>query len=109
MSFTTKAFALPALMTGGLLLSACGSMDKEPMYAEFEKTCKSSFVSEGGPAEMAQPFCDCSLEKVKEQDMGPMDMLDQEKMTALGEACANEVLADAGLGMDDAAAEPAAE
>ncbi len=105
MPFTTKAFALPVVLTGGLLLSACGAMDKEAMYEEFGKACTSSFVSEGGPAEMAQPFCDCSLEKVKEQDLDQMDMLDQEKMTALGEACAEEIFTEIEAGAEEPAAE----
>ncbi len=104
MSSTTKALALPALITGGLLLSACGGMvDNEQMYEEFAKTCKTSFVAEGGPAEMTEPFCTCSTDKVREQELGPTDMFDQEKMTAIGEDCMNEVLAASGVEVEPAA------
>ena len=89
------ALAAPVALAAALTLSACGGMgDKTAMYEEFESTCKTSFTAEGGPAEMAEPFCECSTAKVKEQDLGPMDMFDEEKMTSIGEACAQEVLSN---------------
>ncbi|MEP0190704.1 MAG: hypothetical protein ABJP70_08780 [Erythrobacter sp.] len=86
--------ALGTLTLGALALGACGEVADNPeMLEEFAKTCRSSFVEEGGPAEMADGFCDCSLDKVKEQELGPMDMFDQEKMTTIGEDCAKELIA----------------
>lgn len=82
-------FLLPATA----LLASCGNIaDDKEMIAAFGDSCKQGFVSEGGPEELAQPFCDCSLAKAQEQELGPMDMLDQEKMTAIGEQCAEEML-----------------
>ncbi|MCK0128054.1 hypothetical protein [Erythrobacter sp. F6033] len=93
-----KTAALSALLGGAATLSACGGlMDNEAMYQEFASTCTTSFTAEGGPAEMAKPFCDCSTAKVREQELGPMDFLDEEKMTAIGEECGQEV-ADTMLG-----------
>lgn len=96
--------ALSALAVGALALGGCGEVADNPeMLEEFSKTCRSTFVEEGGPANMADGFCDCSLEKVKEQELGPMDMFDQEKMTKIGEDCAKEMIA----GATEAAPEPA--
>ncbi len=95
MRFSFKPAALTALITGAVALTACGDMvDKEQMYEQFSSTCQSSFTAEGGPAEMAEPFCTCSTEKAREADLGPMDMLDEEKMTALAEECANELISE---------------
>ena len=93
---TTFARRAPLALIAALALplAACGDMiDKEGMYEEFAASCKTSFEAEGGPPEMTEPFCECSTNKVREQDLGPMDMLDQEKMESIGEACANEVMA----------------
>ncbi|MAY19743.1 MAG: hypothetical protein CL955_03910 [Erythrobacteraceae bacterium] len=94
---TTFARRAPLVLVAALALplAACGGMvDKEGMYEEFAASCKTSFEAEGGPPEMTEPFCECSTNKVREQDLGPMDMLDEEKMTSIGEACAQEVLAN---------------
>ena len=95
--------ALGTLTLGALALGACGEVADNPemleevavnpeMLEEFAKTCRSSFVEEGGPAELADGFCDCSLDKMKEQELGPMDMFDQEKMTTIGKDCAKEII-----------------
>ena len=76
---------LAVLALGSLLASGCGGAADNPgMVEEFAKQCKVSFVEEGGPAELADPFCDCSTRKVEEQDLGPMDMFDREKMESIG-------------------------
>lgn len=94
MPFTTKAVALPVALAGGLMLSACGGgVEKDAMLESFAAECASSFASEGGPAELAGPFCDCSVAQIKEQDLGPMDLINQEKMTAIGESCMRDVMA----------------
>ena len=92
MRLTKTYAAMPVALAAALTLGACGSVDNEAMYAEFEKTCKTSFVDEGGPAEMAAPFCECSTQKVREQELGPLELMDQQKMTEVAEACAGELM-----------------
>ena len=76
-----------------LALSGCGDLvDKEQMYTQFAETCETQFTSEGGPAELAKPFCECSANEARAQDIGPMDMLDEETMTAIAETCADTLL-----------------
>ncbi len=87
------ALTTTALGAAALLLGACeGMIDNEQMYQQFAETCESQFTSEGGPAELAKPFCECSADKAREQELGPMDMLDQEKMEALATECANTLM-----------------
>jgi len=93
MHIPTKPATIAALITGALALTACGDMiDKEQLYEEFASTCSSEVVEQGLPAEVADQICECSANKAREQELGPMDMLDQEKMTAIGEECAAEAL-----------------
>lgn len=92
MKFGSKTLATLAI--GALALGGCGNVADSPeMLEKFAEECKSGFVSEGGPAEMADGFCDCSIEKVKEQELGMTDLFDQEKMKAIGLECAEELLA----------------
>ncbi len=94
MTITTKAVALPIALAGGLLLSACGGgAGQDAMLEGFASECKTSFEAAGGSAEMATSVCDCSVEQIKEQELGLTDLNDQEKMTAIGEACAAEAMA----------------
>ena len=83
---------LTFMAVGGVLLSGCGgAADNPQMVEEFSKQCKESLVAEVGSAELADQVCDYSTRKVKEQDLGPMDMLDREKMESIGAECAQEV------------------
>ena len=110
MAISTKYFALPALIGSGLTLAACGGAgSNEAIYEEFAKSCATSFSEEGGPAEMAEPFCDCSTAEVRAQELGPLDMINQEKMMAIGEKCMTDVLADSGIDVGGADAAPEAE
>lgn len=87
----TWAFAGTSI-AGALTLGGCGDMvDKEQMYAEFDSSCQSSFVTAGGPADLAEPYCECSTNKVRERDYGPMDMLDMEKMDEVANECVAEL------------------
>lgn len=90
MQFNVKTGGSAALLASAIALGACsGMIDNEQMYEQFAETCESSFVEEGGPAEMAKPFCECSADKAREQELGPLDMLNQEKMEALAMECAD--------------------
>ena len=93
MPLPAKAIALPVALTGGLLLAACGdTIDNEQVYAKFESDCAPTFTEQGGPANLAEPFCDCSIAEVRERELGPMDLIDAETMTGIGEQCMAEVL-----------------
>lgn len=111
MAISTKYFALHTLIGAGLTLAACGGSDaaNEAIYEEFAKSCSTSFTSEGGPAEMAGPFCECSTAEVRAQELGPLDMVNQEKMMAIGEKCMTQVMEDSGMPTGDADAAPEAE
>ena len=94
------------LAAGGLVLSGCGdAISSEALAEEFAKTCATEFTGQGGPESMAEPFCDCSVEQIKEQELGPLDLVNQETMTKIGEDCMLSVMEGEGLmGGDDAAA-----
>lgn len=98
MRIQAKSAGVCAAIVGALALSGCGDLvDKEQMYTQFAETCQSQFTAEGGPAELAKPFCECSTDKAREQDLGPMDMLDEEKMTALATECADTLMSRASV------------
>ncbi|MXO90587.1 hypothetical protein [Pontixanthobacter aquaemixtae] len=102
-TFTSILKATPVL-AGAALLAACGSVaDDDAAMKVFSDTCMKEFTEAGGPAAMAEGFCECSSKAVADQGLTAADMLDQEKMTAIGETCAKEMMAAEG------AAAPAAE
>ncbi|MEO9462718.1 MAG: hypothetical protein ABJ242_08285 [Marinomonas sp.] len=106
MAISTKYFALPTLIGAGLTLAACGGAgNNEAIYEEFAKSCASSFATEGGSGEMAKAICDCTADEMRAQEMGPLDMIDQEKTTAIGEKCAAEFMSGDAM---DASGEEAA-
>ena len=106
-----KALAKPVLSAAGvaaaLLLSACDSGDSitpadpplpsSPAEAPdlldgFAEVCQATFVEQGGAAELAEEFCDCSNSRIVDQDLGPADLVNEETMNAIGAACMDEVL-----------------
>ncbi len=95
-----RTIAAAALATGSLALAACGGMGSgsEEMYDEFLSSCQSSFTQSGGPANMAEPYCNCALDEVKEQDLGPLEMMDEETIMPIAEECAKKTMEDLGLG-----------
>ena len=107
MAISSKYFALPTLIGAGLTLAACGGSGaaNEAFYQEFAKSCSSSLTSEGVPAEMAKPICDCSTEEVRAQELGPLDLVNEEKMSAIAEECMNQTIPGMDAGGADAAPE----
>ncbi len=80
-----------------VLLASCGNIaDSEEMMTAFADSCKQGVMDQGIPEALADKTCEGSAGKVKEQELGPMDMLDEDKMMAIGEECAAEIIA----GMD---------
>lgn len=80
-----------------VLLASCGNIaDSEEMMTAFADSCKQGMAGQDIPEALAEKTCECSAGKVKEQELGPMDMLDEDKMMAIGEECAAEIIA----GMD---------
>lgn len=80
-----------------VLLASCGNIaDSEEMMTAFADSCKQGVMDQGIPEALADTTCECSAGKVKEQELGPMDMLDEEKMMGIGEECAAEAMAEMG-------------
>ena len=72
MQFRSKVTGTAMVLASTIALGACsGMIDNEQMYEQFAETCESSFTEEGGPAELAKPFCECSADKAREQELGP--------------------------------------
>ncbi|MEO0462192.1 MAG: hypothetical protein AAF127_03620 [Pseudomonadota bacterium] len=88
-----RSIAVPMALVSSLALAACGAIDQEVVLEEFGNECISSFAAEVGLSEeLAKPFCDCSIKEMKEQDFGITDLVNEEKMSAIGEACITEVM-----------------
>ena len=110
MTLIGKTTTLSLLAASGLALSGCGdAVSTEELAKQFAATCVTSFTEEGGPASMAQPFCDCSVEEIKEQELGPLDLINQETMEAIGEECMISVMEGQGIPMGEAEQEAPAE
>lgn len=107
MKLSQTPFALPTVLSIAILLAACDTSDpitpvdplpssapatSSPMLEGFAAECQTTFVQQGGEAELAEPFCACSQARIEEQGFGPLDLINEEKMTAVGEACMNSVL-----------------
>ena len=46
---------------------------------------------------MAEPYCNCALEGVKEEDLGPIEMMDEETIMPIAMECAQKTLQDMGV------------
>ncbi|MDA7787950.1 hypothetical protein N8940_01810, partial [Sphingomonadaceae bacterium] len=90
---TANLLKSAAVLSGAALLASCGAVgDNEAAMAEWDEKCMAEVTSAGAPTEMATDFCDCTKDKIKEQELTTADMLDEEKMTAIGEQCAGEMI-----------------
>ncbi len=107
MKLSQTPLALPTALSAAILLAACDTSEpvtpvdplpssapasSSPMLEGFAAECQTTFVQEGGEAELAEPFCECSQARIEEQGLGPLDLINQEKMMAIGQACMNTVL-----------------
>ncbi|MEM8725379.1 MAG: hypothetical protein AAGE86_07645 [Pseudomonadota bacterium] len=119
MKLSQTRLALPVALSAAILLTACDTSDpitpvdplpssapatSSPMLEGFAAECQMTFVQEGGEAELAEPFCECSQARIEEQGLGPLDLINPDTMLPIGEACMNTVL-DAQAGAGDTAAE----
>lgn len=86
----TKPATAASLVAAALALSACGMVDSEAMIAEIDEQCRASFMD--GSEDNGQIFCDCQSAKMRESDMGPLDLMDEEKMRAISDECGEEVM-----------------
>jgi len=58
-----------------IFLSSCGSMEwNEETTAEFKKQCLGQMAKQF-KAEDPDAFCDCFVQKMKEEEMGMMDIM----------------------------------
>lgn len=85
-------FIVAGLLGGATLaLPACGDLvDQDTVLAEFDQECRAQFA--GGSEDNGEVFCGCSTRKMKEQDFGPFDLMDEEKMRAISDECGAEVM-----------------
>ena len=101
MRYTGKPALVPALI-GALLVTACDQstpiVEAEPIpQAEpiespalldgFEEVCEAGFAQEGVAPDLAKQVCACSIAKIEERELGTRDLVDAEKMAAIGQAC----------------------
>lgn len=102
MRISIRAFAAASLTAGALVLAGCGDMLSTEQLIdedEFLDSCKSSFTAEGGPADLAQPYCDCTWAEVKEQNLSPTDLFDEDKIMEIALQCAGQVAEENGLAL----------
>jgi len=78
---------------GVIFLSSCGSIEwTEEMEAEFKKQCLEKMAKQA-KAENPDEFCKCFVQKMKEEEMGAMDMITG--AAKLMEACGANVNGEA--------------
>lgn len=86
------------LAMGVAVLTGCGDAGagNEQLVGEFKQSCLTNFVEKGGPADLAEPLCECSANKVRQQKLGMLDMLDKAKMEEIGQECLSGILEQRG-------------
>ena len=83
--------AAMGLAAGSLALGGCDALvDKDSWHAEIDEQCRAGFAA--GSEDNAQVFCDCQDAKIREADLGPMDMMDEQVMRDISDACGEEVM-----------------
>ncbi len=106
MLYTAKPILVPALV-GVMLLAGCDQstpiveaepipqaepIESPPLLDGFEEVCEAGFAQEGVAPDLAKQVCACSLATIEEQELGARDLVDAEKMAAIGQACMNEAI-----------------
>ncbi len=107
MKLSQTPLALPVALSAAIMLAGCDTSDpitpvdplsssapasSSPMLEGFAAECQTTFLQEGGAAELAEPFCECSQARIEEQGLGPLDLINPDTMLPIGEACMNTVL-----------------
>ena len=104
MLYTAKPVLVPAFI-GAMFLAGCDQstpiveaepipqaepIESPPLLDGFEDVCEAGFAQEGVAPDLAKQVCACSIAKIEERELGTRDLVDAEKMAAIGQACMTE-------------------
>jgi hypothetical protein len=90
----THRTPLLANLAGALCLVALAGCDDvgatEEFHARIDAECRQDFA--GGSEDNGEIFCDCRDAAIRERNMGPFDMMDEQLMRDISDECSERVM-----------------